>query len=250
MKPFTNISIVLVNPERPENIGSVARCMKNMGLKELILVNPVPYKRKETYALAHRSKDVVDTAKVFDDLQEALNPFNFIVGTTKRVRVRNLPLYTPQEVITEISSLDTQNKAALVFGRESKGLTNQELRSCHIVSSIPTALRQPAINLAQAVMIYCYELCNANLDKEKVAIFEWDLADNQKISQMYEHLESCLKSVNFQPRGDIKDFIDCFRRILGRVKLEKRDVKLFHKLFAQVEWALKKAPKGEGEAKR
>lgn len=247
MKPFTNISIVLVNPERPENIGSVARCMKNMGLNELILVNPVPYKRKETYALAHRSKDVVDKAKVFDDLQEALNPFNFIVGTTKRVRVRNLPLYTPQEVITEINSLDTQNKVALVFGRESKGLTNQELRSCHIISSIPTALRQPAINLAQAVMIYCYELCNAYLDKEKVAIFEWDLADNQKISQMYEHLESCLKSVNFQPRGDIKDFIDCFRRILGRVKLEKRDVKLFHKLFAQVEWALKKARK-EGES--
>ena len=103
MKTFQNISIVLVNPERPENIGSVARCMKNMGLKELILVNPVPYKRKETYALAHRSKDLIDKAKVFDDLQEALSPFNFIVGTTKRMRGRNLPLYTPQEVLVKLT---------------------------------------------------------------------------------------------------------------------------------------------------
>ena len=247
MKPFTNISIVLVNPERPENIGSVARCMKNMGLKELILVNPVTYKRKETYALAHRSKEIIDKAKVFDDLQEALNPFNFIVGTTKRVRVRGHPLYTPREVITEINTLDTQKKIAIVFGRESKGLTNQELRSCHVVSSIPTALRQPAINLAQAVMIYCYELLHANLDKENSALFEWDLADNQELSQMYEHLEACLRTANFQPRGDIIDFIDCFRRIFGRIKLEKRDVKLFHKLFAQVEWALKVTQKGDGE---
>ena len=241
MENPSNVSIVLVNTESPENIGSVARCMKNMGLKELILVNPVPYKRIETYALAYRSKEIIDNANVYDDLQEALNPFNFIVGTTQRLRGRNLPLYTPQEVMTEINTLGRQKKVAFVFGRESKGLTNQELRSCHIVSTIPTALRQPSVNLAQAVMLYCYELFKLNLDKEKIEIFKWDLAENEEISIMYEHLESCLQSVDFRPRGDIEDFIDCFRRVLGRVKLEKRDVRLFHKLFAEIEWALKKA---------
>ena len=211
MIKLTNISIVLVNPERPENIGAVARCMKNMGLKDLILVNPVPYKRKETYALAHGSKDIVDRAKVFDDLHEALSPFNFIVGTSQRIRGRNLPLYTPQKVLTEINTIGRKKKVALVFGRESKGLTNQELRLCHIVSTIPTALRQPSINLAQSVMIYCYELFNFKIDKEKLEIFKWDLAENEEISHMYNHLESCLRSVNFRPRGDIEDFIDCFR---------------------------------------
>ncbi len=240
------MSIVLVNPESPENIGSVARCMKNMGLKELILVNPVPFRRIETYALAHRSKDLIDKAKVFDDLQEALSPFHFIVGTTQRIRGRNLPLYTPQKVLEEINTIGRMKKVALVFGRESKGLTNQELRLCHIVSTIPTALRQPSVNLAQAVMIYCYEFFNYKIDTEQLEIYNWDLAEYEEISHMYNHLESCLKSVNFRPRGDIEDFIDCFRRVLGRVKLEKRDVKLFHKLFAEVEWALKKARKEGG----
>jgi tRNA/rRNA methyltransferase len=220
--------------------------MKNMGLKELVLVNPVSYKRIETYALAHRSKDLIDKAKVYDNLQEALSPFNFIVGTTQRSRGRNLPLYTPQKVLEEIYTLGRKKKVALVFGRESKGLTNQELRLCHIVSTIPTALRQPSVNLAQAVMIYCYELFNFKIDKEELELYIWDLAEYEEISQMYNHLESCLKSINFRPRGDIEDFIDCFRRIFGRVKLEKRDVKLFHKLFAEIEWALKKA-RNEGE---
>ena len=241
MKLLSKVSIVLVNTEFPENIGSVARCIKNMGLKDLILINPVPYKRIETYALAHRSKDVIDKARVYDDLEEALQPFNFIVGTTQRVRGRHLPLYAPDELISQIANLDRKNKIALVFGRESKGLTNQELRCCHIVSTIPTANRQPAVNLAQAVMIYCYEfykLSNKNGDHQA---FKWDLAANHEISLMYNHLESCLKTINFHPRGDIKDFIDCFRRVLGRVKLERRDVKLFHKLFSEVEWALKKS---------
>jgi TrmH family RNA methyltransferase len=248
MKNLPNISIILVNTETPENIGSVARCMKNMGLKELLLVNPVPYKRIETYSLGYRSREIIDKAKVYNDLQEALKPFNFIIGTTQRLRGRNLPLYTPQEAITEISTIGPQKKVALVFGRESKGLTNQELRFCHIVSTIPTALRQPSLNLAQAVMLYCYEFFKVKLNKEKIDIFKLDLAENNEISILYEHLRSCLQSVNFHPRGDMEDFIDCFRRILGRVKLEKRDVKLFHKLFSEIEWAIKNACKGEGES--
>ena len=245
MTILSNVSIVLVNTEIPENIGSVARCIKNMGLKQLILVNPVHYKRIETYALAHRSKDIIDRALVYDDIQEALQPFNFIVGTTQRARGRHLPLYTPQEVVAEISTLGKETKIGIVFGRESKGLTNEELRCCHVVSTIPTAMKQPAINLAQAVMIYCYELYRMSLTKKNYAVFNWDLAENQELSHMYKHLEACLKTINFHPRDDIKDFIDCFRRVLGRVKLEKRDVKLFHKLFSEVEWALKKARNGK-----
>lgn len=214
-----------------------------MGLKELILINPVPYKRLETYALAHKSEDIIDNALVYDNLKEALSPFAFIVGTTQRVRGRHYPLYIPQEIAKEVKRIGSKKKIALVFGRESKGLTNEELRNCHMVSTIPTALRQPAINLAQSVMIYCYEFFQQILDEEKVEIFKWDLAENKEIQYMYQHLESCLHTINFYPKGDIKDFIDRFRRVLGRIKLERRDVKLFHKLFSEVERALREANK-------
>ena len=108
-----------------------------------------------------------------------------------------------------------------------------------MISTIPTALKQPAINVAQAVMIYCYELYQHILDEEKGETFKWDLAKNKEIQYMYKHLESCLYAINFHPKLDIKDFIDRFRRVLGRIRLEKRDVKLFHKLFAEVERELK-----------
>ena len=239
MAPLAHVSIVLVNTEFPENIGSVARCMKNMGLKELILVNPVYYQRLEAYALAHRSRDILDRAIVFDNLQEALKPFVFVIGTTQRVRGRHYPLYTPGQIVAEIQKRGAATRIALVFGRESKGLTNEELRCCHMVSTIPTALRQPALNLAQAVMVYCYELFKWISEVQGKELFAWDLAENREIYYMYEHMEACLQSIHFHPRVDIKDFIDRFRRVLGRVALEKRDVKLFHKLFAEVERAMR-----------
>jgi len=212
-----------------------------MGLKELILINPVPYKRLEAYALAHRSRDVLDKALVYDNVEEALKPFVFVIGTTQRVRGRHYPLYTPRQIVEEVRRRGAGAKIALVFGRESKGLSNQELRSCHMVSTIPTALRQPAINLAQSVMVYCYELYKYITDEQEKEVFAWDLAHNHEIYHMYEHLDACLQSIRFHPRVDIKDFIDRFRRVLGRVVLEKRDVKLFHKLFAEVERAMREA---------
>ncbi len=238
MTALSKISIVLVSTEIPENIGSVARVMKNMGLKELILINPVPYKRLEAYALAHKSEDIIDKALVYDDLKEALSPFKFIVGTTQRVRGRHYPLHTPEEIANEVKRIGKNKKIAFVFGRESKGLTNEELRSCHMVSTIPIAVKQPAVNLAQAVMIYCYELYQNIVGEGKVEVFKWDLAKNKEIEYMYKHLEFCLHTIKFHPRVDIKDFIDRFRRVLGRMKLERRDVKLFHKLFSEVERAI------------
>jgi len=247
MPPLTTISIVLVGTEYPENIGSVARGMKNMGLNELILVNPVPYKRLEAYALAHKSRDIIDNAKVYATLEDALDPFAFIVGTTQRGRGRHYPLFTPQQIADEIKKIGSTQKSALVFGRESKGLTNEELRHCHMISTIPTAVQQPAINVAQAVMIYCYELYRQSLDKENSTLFKWDLAENSEIHYMYRHLEDCLGAMNFHPKRDCKDFIDRFRRVLGRVKLERRDLKLFHKLFSEVERTLRGAHRNEGE---
>ncbi len=214
--------------------------MKNMGMKELILINPVPYQRLEAYALAHRSRDILDKALVYDNLAEALKPFAFVIGTTQRVRGRHYPLHTPSQIVGEVEKRGPKTRIALVFGRESRGLTNEELRCCHMISTIPTALRQPALNLAQAVMVYGYELYKSFREGGGKEVFSWDLAHNHEIYHMYEHMDACLQSIRFHPRVDIKDFIDRFRRVLGRIALERRDVKLFHKLFAEVERAVRK----------
>jgi TrmH family RNA methyltransferase len=247
MSSLSHISIVLVQTAYPENIGSVARVMKNMGLQELVLIKPAPYKIAEAYALAHKSKDILDNALVYNDLEEALSPFTLIVGTTQRVRGAHYPLYAPREIADEIKAIGNKKKIALVFGRESRGLTNEELRKCHIISTVSTAVDQPSINLAQAVMVFCYEIYQQTLDGGNSEPFEWDLAENREIQFMYQHLEKCLEAIKFYPRGDIENFIDRFRRVLGRVKLEKRDLKLFHKLYAEVERAMRETDKSGGE---
>jgi tRNA C32,U32 (ribose-2'-O)-methylase TrmJ len=96
-------------------------------------------------------------------------------------------------------------------------------------------------------MIYCYEIYQQTLAEGNSKNYEWDPAENSEIQYMYKHLIKCLEVIKFQPRGDIEDFIDRFRRVLGRVKLEKRDLKLFHKLYAEVERAMREADKSGGE---
>ena len=113
MLETSRIAVVLVGTKFPENIGSVARGMKNMGLHELLLINPAPYKKLEAYALAHKSQDIIDKALVYDSLEDALGSFQFVVGTTQRIRGRRYPLYTPREIAEEIKGIGSPAIGAL-----------------------------------------------------------------------------------------------------------------------------------------
>lgn len=224
-----NIYFVLVEPKVPGNIGAAARALKTMGFHHLILVNPGNYLAPESQWMAHASEDILKKAKIYSSLLEAIEDKHFVVATTQRSRRFHLPYYHPKELAEKIIPLATEHQVALVFGREQSGLTNEELSLCHAVTTIPSHTRHPSLNLAQAVMIYCYELFTQAYGELKK--YNWRLANHQELEALYLHLQKSLRRVGFVPIDSWENFILRFSRLLGRANTEVRDVRVWHKIL-------------------
>jgi tRNA/rRNA methyltransferase len=154
-----NVRFILVEPKVPENIGASARAIKTMGFRELILVNPVEWREGKSKWVAHGSEDILDEAVVFSSLAEALKGSDFNIATSAKQRT------VMEDVVPADRLYEFLNERApllpgisLVFGREESGLTNEEIRLCDIVTSVPMIAKFPSLNLSQAVMIYAWEL--------------------------------------------------------------------------------------------
>lgn len=153
------ISFVLVEPAVPENVGAAARALKTMGFSRLLLVNPCEYLSGPSKWLAHGSAEILENALVFSSLAEAVAGFDFIIGTSakkRNVKHDSLPLPELRNFLKQKG--DTIANAAVVFGREESGLTNDELKLCDLITTVPMKKLYPSVNLAQAVMLYAWEL--------------------------------------------------------------------------------------------
>ncbi len=152
------VTIVLVAPARAENIGAAARAMKTMGFTDLRIVDS---RRTEpaTRWVAHGSGDIIDNIEVFRTLADALHDVDFTVATTARSRAKFHYYASPAELVPLLQEKSHwMRHAALVFGREDSGLTNDELALADVLTGVPMAADYPSLNLGQAVMVYCYQL--------------------------------------------------------------------------------------------
>ncbi len=226
---FDHVYFVLVEPQTPGNVGAAARAIKTMGFSHLRLINPCDYLSPQARWMAHASEDVLEQAEVFTDLPGALQDIHFAVATTQREREFHFPYFTARELAAELTPMSNHHKVAIVFGREQSGLTNEELRLCHAISTIPAAVSHPSLNLAQAVMVYAYELYQFNFEDEKK--YHGKLAAHPEVEALYRHLEESLRHVQFRPMDNWENFITRFRRFFGRRAPEVRDVRLMHKVL-------------------
>lgn len=224
-----NVYFILVEPQSPGNIGAAARALKTMGFTNLVLINPCDHLASEARWLAHASEDILESARIYPSLSEVLQNMNFVVATTQRVRGYHFPFYTPAELGEKIIPLSQENNIAVVFGRENTGLTNEELRQCHAISTVPAAVSHPSLNLAQAVMVYAYELFRCSFGEGKK--FKWQLASYEEMEGVYDHLHKSLEKVEFVPMDNWENFIMRFRRMFARANPEIRDVKVMHKIL-------------------
>jgi len=155
------IVFVLVEPAVPENIGASARALKTMGFSSLRLVTPKNHLADEARWLAHGSTDILESASIYDSFSDSISDVDFIIGTTAKKRSAKQDYYHPDEARDILRRKgDTILKSAIVFGKEESGLTNDQLRQCDIVSTIPLHNPYPSINLAQSVMLYAYVFSN------------------------------------------------------------------------------------------
>jgi len=232
-----NIHFVLVEPETPGNIGAAARAIKTCGFKNLTLINPKDAQHPEARWLAHQSEDILKSAKKYNSLDEAISDKRLVIATTQRKRYFRFPFYTPEEVSDKIEDVAMNHAVAIVFGRESSGLTNEELTKCHLHSTIYTATQKPALNLSQAVMIYAHTFFK--LQNVKDSKYRYDLASLKEMDIFYMHLQESMHNVGFVPRDSMDNFVTRFKRLFGRSLAEKRDVRLLHKLLQIYEKKIK-----------
>ncbi|MEA3487501.1 MAG: RNA methyltransferase [Thermodesulfobacteriota bacterium] len=231
-----NLAIVLNRPKHPGNIGAVARCAKNMGISSIIVVNPLNADRKKIEQLAtHFALDIVEKIKYFDRLDIALAPFNHIVGTTVRSGNTNLKrsMIYPGKMAEDIADISQNNRVALLFGPEDRGLTNSELKYCDVLVKIPSSEDLKSINLSHAVMIICYEIFTA--DSESASVFTPKLATSVEMEAMYDHLREMFVRIGFIKTQNPDYWMTNVRRLFSRTKLLARDVKIIRGICHQVD---------------
>lgn len=154
-----DLAFVLVSPSVPENVGAAARAIKTMGFSQLRIVGSNAHRLHKAAILAHGAGDVLEAAQSFDHLEQALADRDLAVATSARRRHDRRYSLEPSAMRAHLlSKAGTASRLALVFGCESSGLSNRELACCDLLTHIPLAAAYPSLNLAQAVMLYAWEL--------------------------------------------------------------------------------------------
>lgn len=229
-----NISILLNEPSYPENIGASARVVKNMGLAGLIVVRPRDCDLTKVLRMAtHHAEDVVQDMEIHDDLRDALLPFQHVVGTTARHGSRRTEIKSPRELAESLVEISQENRIVILFGTETSGLSNEDLRYCDTLVTIPTATFS-SLNLAQAVMVMAYEVFTASLEKPRS--FVPRLANRHELEGMYDHLRDTLARINFINPENPDYWLVNVRRFFSRVGLRARDVKIIRGICRQMDW--------------
>jgi tRNA (cytidine32/uridine32-2'-O)-methyltransferase len=192
------IRVVLVNTSHPGNIGAAARAMKTMGLSRLYLVEPLQYPDVEATARAAGACDVLLSARTCRTLDEALTDCVLVIGTTARNRSLEWPCMTPAECAESLLHHSNKGDVALVFGRESSGLTNEELARCQFMTSVSANPEYSSLNLAAAVQVYGHELRQLLEHKQKPRVGAEEAeppATNAVMEGFYEHLQQTLRDI-------------------------------------------------------
>lgn len=241
-----HLTIILVRTQSPGNIGAAARAMRNMGLHRLALVAPERFPHPEARMMARGAEDVLYHAMIYNALEEAVASCHWLVGTSARPRnYRNQPL-TPRALGAKIASLTQHYQVGLLFGPEDTGLTTAEIDLCHDLVVIPTVAEATSLNLAQAVMILCYDMMQSHVQPPTQA--PQPLATVAETEAMYEHLRSAFGVHGFAGANEVEHVIVRLRRLFERTGLERRDVRLLHGIARQLGWALRHPRPGAPEA--
>ncbi len=242
-----NIGIVLVEPQIPENIGAAARAMFNMGIKRLSLVRPKNCDLSRVLKTATGpSIDIVEQMNVFDELLPAIGPYGYVIGTTARLGANRVALTNPRELAAQLISITQENQAALVFGPEDRGLSNEHLRYCHSIATIPTE-GFSSLNLAQGVMVFCYEIFLAARENDTKSTPR--LADKFELEGMYSHLREVLEKIGFLDPQNPEHWMLNIRRFLSRLPLQAREVRVIRGVCRQIDWYTSQIEKLKGRGR-
>jgi tRNA (cytidine32/uridine32-2'-O)-methyltransferase len=252
-----NIRIVLVNTSHTGNIGSVARAMKTMGLTQLVLVDPVSKPDSQASALAAGATDVLHGARIVDTLAEAIADCGLVIGTSARNRTLDWPLLEPRAAAGKLLEESPRYPVALVFGRESSGLSNDELQQCNFHVHIPANPDYSSLNLAMAVQALSYEIRMQWLESSvkgqalfkgqalsdhagtdsSITPIDYPRADD--LERFFVHLEQTLTATGFIIKAHPGQVMAKLRRMYARARPEEAELNILRGMLTSIDKKLR-----------
>ncbi len=238
------MKIVLVGTTHSGNIGATARVMKNMGLEKLTLVGSTDCgPNSEAKSMSSGAYEIVENASFCNSLEDALADTVMSVATSGRLGSKRTSSRTPEELAPEILKMSQLGCVAMVFGRESRGLTNMEFTLCDHHMIIPTDSRFASMNLAQSVAVTAYEIFKAVCRPVGFQVDRFKPVDSKMREDMYEHIESVLLCSGFLNVSNPLRMMREIRRILDSARLDERDAKIIRGVFRKIDGMVRIADK-------
>lgn len=229
------VRVVLCDTTHPGNIGAAARALKTMGLSRLWLVSPSHFPDPEADARSSNARDVLDAARVCTNLAEALRGTVFACALTARSRELGQPTLVPREAAPLLLSEAASGDVALVCGRESSGLTREQIKLCHRVVHIPANPLYSSLNLAAAVQIMTYELRVAAGAGSVPRPETFEAATFEEVEAFHVHLEAVMRETGFLDDRKPRRLLERMRRLFTRARLEKEEVSLLRGLLKSIQ---------------
>ncbi len=237
MNPLQNIRIVLIKPLYGGNLGSICRAMMNMGISDLAIVKPrANFDWTEAKKMAMHAKTILKSHRQFDNTSEAIADCGLVAATSARVGFYRDHSGSPREIAGQMIETAAVQPAAILFGPEDKGMDNEDLSLATHILRIPSTPEYSSLNLAQAVMICCYELYLAS------GIFEpaeerHPIANTEERERMFSMWRQALLDVDFMPPEKADHMMMGLRRIFARSPLTTADIKILMGMARQTQWA-------------
>ena len=219
MNPINRfIQIVLVETSHPGNIGSVARAMKNMGLAKLALINPKKFPHQDATALAGNATDLLDNAQVFDSIQTAVKGSKVIYATSARDRTIEWPILSAKEAAEEIQDLVNNNiEVSIIFGREDRGLTNEELQLANKHLIIPAHPDYPVLNIAMSTQVICYEIYQAAQNHSIESWQDFPEYTSEELNHLIRHFNETVQVLDLVDPKNPKQIMTRMERMFRRL---------------------------------
>jgi len=235
MKILNYIRVVLVEPTHPGNIGAVARAMGNMGLEDLAMVSPKDFPSEIANKRASGADWIFDKAKIYESLDSTIADCSLVIGTTARSRSIEWPSLKPWEAMNKAIQYAHESRVAILFGRESSGLTNAELDHCHYLVRIPVANNFASLNLGSAVSILLYELRKQlEQNKSEVGLHISNPSTSEEMKGFYDHLETVLNELEFIDGRSTK-LMRKLMRLFNRAEPDKQELNMLRGILTAIQ---------------
>jgi tRNA/rRNA methyltransferase len=232
---LSDIRIVLVRPRGAANIGAAARAMMNLGADDLVLVRPRP-RLAAAERMAVHARELVRGARVVDDVAAAVADCRLVVGTTCRTGGYRQAVEDLGALAPTVMARRAGGPVAILFGPEDHGLSNTDLRHCQRLCAIDTSDEYASLNLAQAVLLVCWELWRA-AGREKTAPVAVAAAPAAAVEALFDHLQTALGRIGFLNEQNPEHIMFALRGLFGRTALSAHEVRILRGLARQIEWA-------------